>query len=228
MNKIILTADLNLSAKLRSTGFSGLNLVLDAACGSGNWSYILSGLNKLVIGFDNSADLIKAARKNYSDTLNLYFICANLLNQPFKNLQADAIICADSLMFANPAISLNNFHNILKQNGIVYISVNGIGWILNVIINRGIKMMDRSKINMGFRIILDTLIRRLFYPNYKIQSTVYTLKDMKKIAERTGFEVIYAGYEGTYNNPEGNNYKALFDKTYLGIPQSLEFILKKH
>lgn len=217
----------NLKQKLKYTGFNGLNLVIDAACGSGNWSYILSGLNKHVVGFDNSIEHIKAARKNYSDSLNLNFICASLVNQPIKNLQADAIICADSLMFANPIITLKNFHNILKQNGIVYISVNSIGWIPNVIINRGIKRMDRSKINMGIRIILDTLIRRLFNPNYRIQSTVYTLKDLKKIAERTGFEVVYAGYEGTYNNTAGNNYKALFDKTFLGIPQSLEFILKK-
>lgn len=217
----------NLKQKLKYTGFSGLNLVIDAACGSGSWSYILSGLNKDVIGFDNSAELIKAARKNYSDILNLNFICASLVDQPIKNLHADAIICADSLMFANPISSLNNFHNILKKDGLVYISVNSTGWIFNVIINRGIKGMDRSKINMGVRIILDTLIRRLFNPNYKIQSTVYTIKDMKKIAERTGFEVVYTGYEGTYNNPAGKNYKALFDKTYLGIPQSLEFILKK-
>lgn len=217
----------NLKQKLKCTGFSGFNLVIDAACGSGNWSYILSGLNKHVIGFDNSAELIKAARKNYSDVLNLNFICASLADQPFKNLHADAIICADSLMFANPVISLNNFHNILKKDGLVYISVNSIGWILNVIINRGIKRMDRSKINMGIRIILDTLIRRLFNSAYKIQSTVYTINDLKKIAERSGFEVVYAGYEGTYKNPAGNNYKALFDKTFLGIPQSLEFILKK-
>lgn len=222
------STELNIKEKLVHIGFSGFDLVIDAACGTGFWANTLTQINKNVIGYDNSIEMIKEAHGRYANITNLNFIAASLLHQPFKDIKADAIICADSLMFVNPISTLNSFHKILKSNGKVYISVNGIGWIFNCIFSRGIKKKDISKINMGLKIMLDTLIRRLFSQTYKVTNTVYTLRDLRKIASITNFKVIYAGYEGTYLNTSLDKYKSLFDKKYFGIPQSLEIVLKKN
>lgn len=217
----------NLEKKLTAIGFTNHNFIIDAACGTGEWSNILSKLNNYVFAYDNSNESIKIAKNNFSATKNLNFVVASLLDSPVKKNKADAIICADSLMFANPILVFNSFRNQLKNGGVVYLSVNGFGWILNCIFNRGIKKFEVSKINMGLRIISDTFIRRFINENYKVTNTVYSLFDLKKIASNTGFEVLYVGYEGTYLNQDYKNYQPLFNKTYFGITQSIEVVLRK-
>ncbi|MDP2365842.1 MAG: class I SAM-dependent methyltransferase [Ignavibacteria bacterium] len=221
------TFEENLKNKLTTIGFKNHNLVIDAACGTGEWSGVLSTINKKVIGYDSSIGAIKTAQKNFSQINNINFAIASLTYSPIRYQKADAIICADSLMFVNPITTLNSFYNELNENGIVYLSVNGPGWILNCIFNRGIKNQDVSKINMGVKIIFDTLIRRFINPNYKVTNTVYTLSDLTKLASKIGFKILYAGYEGTYLNPEFKFYQPLFKKSFWGITQSIEIILKK-
>ena len=219
--------EINLLSKLKTIGFKDFDVVIDAACGTGNWSYILSLLNKEVIGYDSLKNSILEAKKNFGNISNLKFINADLITSPIKNNKANLIVCADSLMFANPIVVLNSFYKELKENGLVYISVNGSGWILNCLFNRGMKNRDFSKINMGIKIIFDTLIRRLFYPKFAVTNTVYTINNLKRIASQTGFKVIHADYEGTYLNPSNKFYQPLFDKKFWGFSQSLEIVLKK-
>jgi ubiquinone/menaquinone biosynthesis C-methylase UbiE len=217
----------NLNIKLKTIGFTGHNLVIDAACGSGDWSKVLSSSNSKVIGYDFSKELIFEAQSKISNILNLSFVAASLISSPIKINTADAILCADSLVFVNPIAALNAFYYQLKYGGLVYISVNSFGWILNCIFFRGIKGKDISKIKMGIRIIYETFMRRIFYPNFAVTNNVYTIRELKKLAKKAGFEIIYTGYEGTYLNQEYKNYQPQFKKTYWGIPMSLEIILKK-
>lgn len=217
----------NIENKLKTIGFKNFNLVIDAACGSGNWGSSLSRLNNNVLGYDSYKESIIEANRKHSNISNLYFAIANLVNPPIKNDAADAIVCADSLMFANPILVLNSFNKQLKKNGLVYISVNGLGWILNCFLVRGIKNRDFSKINMSVRIIFDTIIRKYFDSKFPVKNTVYTLKELKYLALETGFEVVHADFEGTYLNSENKHYQPLFERKFLGITQSLEIILRK-
>lgn len=217
----------NIKKKLLSIGFSNHNIVVDAACGNGEWSSILSGSNKKVIAYDISKESLKTAIKNYSSIKNLYFLNASMSSSPVKKKTADAILCSGALMYVNPIATLKAFYNELNTNGIIYLSVNGLGWILNCFFIRGIKNKDISKINMALRIVYDTLIRRLINKKHKVISTVFTFSDMKNLAEISGFKILHIGYEGSYLNPESKNYHPIDKKTFLGITEAFEVVLQK-
>ena len=217
----------NIKEKLLTIGFCNKNIVIDAACGTGEWSSILSVLNKKVIAYDISKQSIKTALKNFSKIDNLSYLVASMSASPVKKQTADAILCSGALMYVNPLATLKAFYNELNSNGIIYLSINGLGWILNCFFIRGIKNKDISKINMAIRIVFDTFIRRIINPHHKVISTVFTFSDIKNLAEKSGFKVLHVGYEGTYLNPNSKKYQPIDKKTFLGITEAFEVVLQK-
>ena len=218
----------NIKKKLLTIGFSNHNIVIDAACGTGEWSSILAATNRTVIAYDISKESINTAIKNYSSIKNLSFINASMSSSPIKKQTADAILCSGALMYVNPLATLKAFNKELNTKGIVYLSINGLGWILNCFFIRGIKNKDISKVNMAIRIVFDTLIRRIINPRHKVISTVFTFSDIKKLAEKSGFKVLHIGFEGTYLNPDSKKYQPIDKKTFLGITEAFEVVLQKH
>ena len=216
--------------RLSNIGFKNYGLVLDAACGKGDWLPALAKLNKKVHAFDFAKSSLTEAKQLAlkKGVTNTKIFSASMLSIPIKNNVFDAVFCFDSLMFVNPVHTLNEFKRILKPKGKVYISVNRPGWILKCFWERGILNRNLSKIFMSLRIIYDTFMRMLINYEIKVENTVYTKTNLERIAKKTGYKIIFIGYEGSYKNLDYEKYPACFEQKYLGIPVSIEAILEKH
>lgn len=93
--------------------------ILDAACGTGYGSKILSKNAKSVLGLDYSKDAILLARSNYKSK-NIKFLNENILNHNFKK-KFDAIISLETLEHLDKKQSifwLKKCRNLLKKKSI--------------------------------------------------------------------------------------------------------------
>jgi len=98
-------------------------VVLDAACGTGYGSEILSGTVKKVVGLEKSRHAISWARKNYQKA-NIEFYQADLNKQlDLLDNYFDAIISFETLEHvANQENMLREFKRVLKPKGLLIIS----------------------------------------------------------------------------------------------------------
>jgi 2-polyprenyl-3-methyl-5-hydroxy-6-metoxy-1,4-benzoquinol methylase len=93
--------------------------VLDAACGVGYGSYLLSQKAKKVIGIDYSSSAIKFAKKNYKNK-KIKFLKLNILNFNLKK-KFDTVVSLETLEHLNKIDGINwikKCYKLLKKNGI--------------------------------------------------------------------------------------------------------------
>jgi ArsR family transcriptional regulator len=92
--------------------------VADLGCGAAQLAVELSKHVKQVIGVDNSAEMLKAARKRTNGTPNLDLRKGDLASLPIKDGEADAALMILALTYvADPQSALNEMSRILKTGG---------------------------------------------------------------------------------------------------------------
>ena len=96
--------------------------VLDAGCGNGIFTNILSQNGGEVIGCDGSVEMLIIARENYPqyrfDTVNL------LTGTPYSDMEFDVVFCSLVLMDIDPIDTIiAEFNRILKKGGIFFFSI---------------------------------------------------------------------------------------------------------
>jgi ubiquinone/menaquinone biosynthesis C-methylase UbiE len=104
------------------------NNILDAGCGVGQWSLLLSiRLNAQVIGIDLIPKMIEMAEKRAKvfEIQNADFCVMNLANQGFKNYSFDLVICVTVLQhIVNEELwrrSIEELVRVTKPNGFIVI-----------------------------------------------------------------------------------------------------------
>lgn len=96
--------------------------VLDAACGEGYGSNLLSQYATKVTGLDIDANTIDHAKKRYQRK-NLKFIQASCIKLPFESDSFDIVISFETLEHLEQQKEmLSEFNRILKSNGLLIIS----------------------------------------------------------------------------------------------------------
>ena len=96
--------------------------ILDAGCGNGDYTHILTKNGGNVLGCDGSIEMIKIAKEKYPlykfDNVNLS------INLPYKNNEFDIIFCNLVLMDIDPIDNIvSEFYRILKNNGLLFFSI---------------------------------------------------------------------------------------------------------
>jgi len=96
--------------------------VLDAGCGNGIFTHILSQNGGNVIGCDGSVEMLKLAQANYP---KYQFDIVDLLNSiPYKNMEFDLVFCNLVLMDIDPIDKvIEEFYRVLKANGTFFFSI---------------------------------------------------------------------------------------------------------
>jgi len=96
--------------------------ILDAGCGNGDYTHILSKNGGNVIGCDGSIEMINIAKKNYP---NYIFDNVNLLDKlPYKDNEYDIVFCNLVLMDIDPINKIIlEFFRVLNKNRILFFSI---------------------------------------------------------------------------------------------------------
>lgn len=191
--------------RLKAINFIDKEKVLDAGCGLGQWSVALSKLNKKVYSFDisdNRVNVVKELIKTYNIN-NIDIELGNIENLEFQNDYFDSIFCYSVIFLTNLKKSLQEIYRVLKPNGKVYFTANGLGWYINCIVNERNKSENYNPRNMA----IDSINNSLCYLNNKnyVEGTqlVISSEIMKEFLSEVGFKDIIIKSEGTIN---------LFDK----------------
>jgi ubiquinone/menaquinone biosynthesis C-methylase UbiE len=96
--------------------------VLDAGCGNGVFTHILSQNGGNVIGCDGSVEMLKLAKAKHPqyqfDEINLFY------GMPYKDMAFDLVFCNLVLMDVDPIDNiLSEFNRILTADGILFFSI---------------------------------------------------------------------------------------------------------
>jgi len=116
--------------RLQNYSFEGLNRVLDAGCGFGQWTVSLAMLNQHVEAIDCSKERIHFV-KELVDKLSLQNVnvhSGTLEQLPFENACFDGVFCYGVIFLTDWKKSLHEFSRVLKKGGVLYINANGLGW----------------------------------------------------------------------------------------------------
>ncbi|MEC0227944.1 glycosyltransferase [Paenibacillus alba] len=99
-------------------------VVLDAACGEGYGSSILSETAASVTGIDISEQTIEHASKTYTNN-NLTFLVASIERLPIEEHSVDVVVSFETIEHVNESLQksfLNEIKRVLKPDGILIIS----------------------------------------------------------------------------------------------------------
>lgn len=100
--------------------------VADLGCGTGNASELLAPLVKRIIAVDQSAPMLKAARKRLASSpgggANVEFRRGELENLPIADAEVDAAVCILVLHhIPDPPLALREMRRILKPGGVALV-----------------------------------------------------------------------------------------------------------
>lgn len=100
-------------------------VVLDAACGEGYGSKILSEYAQKVVGLDISADTIERAQNNYIDAQNLQFVQGSIAQMPLEDNSIDIVVSFETIEHVSEELQkrfLIEVERVLKADGLLIIS----------------------------------------------------------------------------------------------------------
>jgi SAM-dependent methyltransferase len=186
--------------RVDAIGFKGLGRVLDAACGVGQWSLALALHNDEVHGIDRAEERLALAEliARRHDRGNVHLTHGDVEKLPFADGWFDAIVCYGVLMFLAPDIVLAEFRRVLRPGGRLYVSANGLGWSLQLMIRRrlwavGWNTIQRTRYGMP-------------------RDTFLTRKRMESLLGEHGFRLDAWGGEGRVRAPGRKHVR--FERAY--------------
>lgn len=212
--------------RIRALDFVGMKNVLDAACGNGQWSVVLASLNENVCGIDIQADSVQvasrlAAAHGYTNTT---FTCASMDQLPYPDAHFDALVCYSAMMYTDYAKTLREFHRVLKPGGKAYISVDSTGWLIHLLLDKGIRELSWADTVMyGKRLVFR------FYNQLKgrTKNPVITRGYFKRLIEHSGFNIIKMGPEGSITIDKRYKPIARYPRKKYGFETIIDVVIEK-
>ncbi len=206
------------SGRCQAIGFSGLEKVLDAGCGFGQWSMALSKNNTSVYATDISDDRIRICEKLRAEMQidNCLFKVAPLDKQPFENAFFDAVFCYGAIFIADPVSVLAEFARILKPGGRLYFTANGFGYTLNLWFNLPNKTADYDPRQYAVYAMQNTI--DYFAGKVKGKGQIIIEKThATEMCKAAGFSVMKIASEGTIDLSGAGLIKPFFPGEYFGF-----------
>ncbi|MFX0115107.1 MAG: class I SAM-dependent methyltransferase [Candidatus Hodarchaeota archaeon] len=184
--------------RLKAVGFDCMGKVLDAGCGFGQWSIALSKLNQEVCAIDIRKDRICMAKlmANKSKISNIKYYLSSIENLPFPNNSFNGIFSYSVLYMLDFYRALNEFHRVLRANGKLYFTTNGLGWYLHNLLEAHNPSQDYSPRDMAIEAIKNSLE---FYRSGRLrknQAVIMPSDVVIKHLKGLGFREILSSGEG--------------------------------
>ena len=200
--------------RLEWLGMAGMDRVLDAGCGMGQWSVALAEGNGHVDAVDiNSGRLMIAAQLiDELGVRNCAIRNAPLERLPFEDGRFDGVFCYGVFMFTDMPRSLAEFRRVLRPQGRLYLNANAAGWYAHLLLQRpaarlsAARMLVRSALGRSSRIV----VRRRW---------------LEALLHAAGFRVVMMGAEGQtsfHAPPPGERPAPAYEPRFLGARTILE------
>lgn len=209
----------------------GMERILDAGCGFGQWTFAMAQTSKRVIAVDVDSERLSVSTQlaSINDVKNVEFHQASLEDMPNFEETFDAVFCYSVVYLTDYHKVFRNFFRSLKKGGTLYICTNGPGWYLYNIIEGPNPSVDFRPRRYGIQTFWNTLIRKRSGFSLSTGARIMTLSGTKRALDKSGFEVVSLGAEGTLGGGDGQisqpapNYNA----TYMGLVNVFEVIARK-
>ncbi len=179
----------NYQKRIQALSFVNKKLVLDAGCGMGQWSYVLSSSNERIIGVDQSDHRLEIARYVNRNKKNVEFFKCNLENISAESGSFDAIFCYGVFMFTDMVKTLLEFKRVLHKEGVIFLNFNNIGHYVHRILYHTTEVKNEELV-LQFKNMISNYYRGVY------KSSLMTLETLQKLLEQMGLEIVYSGYDG--------------------------------
>jgi SAM-dependent methyltransferase len=183
-------------SRLEGLGLCGHGRVLDAACGMGQWTVALAGLNAEAWGVDLDPQLIGVARAlaGAHGLGNTDFRYAPLERLPYADASFDAAFCYGAFMFTDMARAGAELARVLRPGGRLYVNANTWGWHAHLLLDLGLAARNLHVVRMSLRALGRTLLGRG-------SQVVVPPRRLRAVLEGAGFRVEALGPEGSLRAP---------------------------
>lgn len=211
--------------RLKNIGFCNDQMVLDAGFGMGQWMYCLSQLNHHVEGIEYSQVRCDSVRTIFDmlDVTNVNLKQGSIEELPYSDNQFDSIFCYGVIFITDFKRSLREFHRVLKPGGKLYVTGNGLGWYLHLLLDQRNQSDSYDPRQLAINALTKSLAQTYELGESSPGQVVIPSKVMVSAAEQIGFQLVS-------NSPEGmtNGEASFYDATeYLGEEFIYELRLNK-
>jgi precorrin-6B methylase 2 len=200
LNRIFQTSPKIYEKRLEKIGFKNLNNVIDAGCGFGQWSLILSQLNTKVVSIEKDEKRLMFLKFIIEELgiSNISLMCELLPISSKFETNSDGIFCYGTLPLLDWRKALEQFSSLLRKGGKLYVNANDIGWYLFTFETGWNSTTDFD----SRRSLIKTLLETEFYLRHNMKSSrdshiLITMKELQSELYSLGFTNIRQGIEGS-------------------------------
>lgn len=217
------------AARIRALGFTGLNTVLDACAGFGQWSLVFAQLNQKVHACDINEirlDVLDGVARAMD--LDIATDVCPLNETPYRSNTFDAVFCYSSFFCTPWRESLAEVHRVLKPGGSFYCNLNAIGYQLYLWMEEPNKIGDhtpRISVPRTFQNTLDYQKNRTT-PAYG--QIIIEPDEMRQALKELGFSLVSLEAEGCIDMSDGvHKPEPFFPSHYMGQICCYEILAEK-
>jgi len=207
--------------RLEALGLCGHGRVLDAACGMGQWTVALAGLNAEAWGVDLDPQLIRVAQAlaGAHGLGNTDFRPAPLERLPYADASFDAAFCYGAFMFTDMARAAAELARVLRPGGRLYVNANTWGWHAHLLLDLGLAARNLHVLRMSLRALGRTLLGRG-------SQVVVPPRRLRAVLEGAGFRVDALGPEGSLRAPgaQGQDVPPAYREKFYGMTAIIEVL----
>jgi len=215
--------------RIKSLGIEGMERVLDAGAGFGQWSLAWAGVTRWVYAAEIEAVRLQTARQiaHENDVHNILYILCSIENLPFPADSLDAVFCYSVIYSTNYQRTIAEFHRVLRPEGLLYFSTNGLGWYLYNIIKNHNPAADFNPRQYGFRTLLNSFRFLCGVRPGPGQSLAMSPGGTRRLLEKTGFGEINVAGDGQIGLGRQGQRLGFYPGRFMGLPNVFEILAKK-
>jgi ubiquinone/menaquinone biosynthesis C-methylase UbiE len=216
--------------RLGAIGFNGMERVLDACCGFGQWTLCLAGTNARVDACDISPERTEIVNGLARDLgfSNIEAVQSRLEVMPYEGDTFDAAFCYVSLNCTPWKESLRELHRVLKPGGKVYFTANGLGYFIKQWVEEPHKTTARSPRFFTALSLRNTLDYEETGKGPELGQVVTEKDEMRRELKAIGFTITAMEDEGCIDATGGERPPvSFFPGEYNGLTCCYEVIATK-